>query len=378
MFSKKKSKTVVVVGGGVIGSMHAWLALAAGHKVIHLERDLAPRSASIRNFGLVWVSGRAAGAELALGLRARELWETIGLQAEIGFRANGSLTVAQNDAELEILREAVQMADASARGFELLSSTQVKWLEPVLNGNHLGALRCTTDAVVEPPMLLGGLRAAMLGNERYSWHPHYDVVKYKKTDSGHTVKSAAGVKVSGDLIAFVPGAAHHGFLSDYFEDAPIRKVRLQMGATVPLASELSHSVADGDSLRYYPAFKDLSLHTLPTQEGIAAERKMQLLLVQRLDGSCTIGDTHEYEEPFDHELSEAPYEHLSQVIANLFGTTAPKIERRWDGVYSQSTSTDIYCRKEIERGAVSITGGGGRGNSLAPAIAEETMQSWGI
>jgi len=155
-------------------------------------------------------------------------------------------------------------------------------------------------------------------------------------------------------------------------------VRLQMGATVPLAQKLSHSVADGDSLRYYPAFKDLSLHTLPLQTGVAAERKMQLLLVQRLDGSCTIGDTHEYVEPFDHEIQEAPYEHLSQVISNLFGTPAPKIERRWDGVYSQSTSKDIYFRKEIAKGAVIVTGGGGRGNSLAPAIAEETIQAWGL
>jgi len=378
MFSRKKSKTIVVVGGGVIGTMHAWLALEAGHKVIHLERDLAPQSASIRNFGLVWVSGREAGPELALGLRARTLWEGIGAKSDIGFRANGSLTVAQNEAELEVLREAAEMADAKERGFELLNSAEVKQLEPVLAGNHLGALRCTTDAAVEPSLLLPGLRTAMLANEKYSWHPRFEVVKYKKTDSGHTVKSSEGVKVSGDLIAFVPGAVHHGFLSEFFEGAPLRKVRLQMGATVPLAQKLSHSVADGDSLRYYPAFKDLSLHTLPLQTGVAAERKMQLLLVQRLDGSCTIGDTHEYVEPFDHEIQEAPYEHLSQVISNLFGVPSPKIERRWDGVYSQSTSKDIYFRKEIAKGAVIVTGGGGRGNSLAPAIAEETIQAWGL
>ena len=378
MFSKKKSKTIGVVGGGVIGTVHAWLALEAGHKVVHLERDLAPQSASIRNFGLVWVSGREAGAELALGLRARTLWEAIGAKSEIGFRANGSLTVAQNEPELEIIRAAAQLPDAQDRGFELLTSNDVKKLEPVLNGNHLGALRCTTDAAVEPSLLLHGLRTAMLANEKYTWHPHFDVVKYKKSDSGHTVKSSDGVKVSGDLIAFVPGAAHKGFLSEYFEGAAIRKVRLQMGATTPLASQLSHSVADGDSLRYYPAFKDLALHTLPPQTGVAAERKMQLLLVQRLDGSCTIGDTHEYIEPFDHEIQEAPYEHLSQVISNLFGAPSPKIERRWDGVYSQSTSSDIYFRKEIEKGAVIVTGGGGRGNSLAPAIAEETIHAWGL
>ncbi len=63
--------TVVVVGGGVIGTMHALLALDRGCSVVHIERDLAARGASVRNFGLVWVGGRARGAELELAVRAR-------------------------------------------------------------------------------------------------------------------------------------------------------------------------------------------------------------------------------------------------------------------------------------------------------------------
>jgi len=45
-------------------------------------------------------------------------------------------------------------------------------------------------------------------------------------------------------------------------------------------------------------------------------------------------------------------------------------------VYSQSTSPDIYFRKEIEPGVVIVTGGGGRGNTLSAAIAEETIKAW--
>ena len=69
--------TVVVVGGGIIGTMHALLALDQGCNVVHIERELAARGASVRNFGLVWVGGRARGAELQLAVRARELWEEI-------------------------------------------------------------------------------------------------------------------------------------------------------------------------------------------------------------------------------------------------------------------------------------------------------------
>ena len=87
----------VIVGGGIIGTMHAVLAVEAGYEVVHIERDARPLSASIRNFGLVWVSGRAAGPELEIALRARQLWEEIGSRAEIGFRPQGSLTIAQTE-----------------------------------------------------------------------------------------------------------------------------------------------------------------------------------------------------------------------------------------------------------------------------------------
>lgn len=62
---------------------------------------------------------------------------------------------------------------------------------------------------------------------------------------------------------------------------------------------------------------------------------MQLLCVQRLHGGLTIGDTHEYEEPFDFDVDEAPYRHLSGVVETLLGRDLPPIVKRWAGVYSQ-------------------------------------------
>ncbi len=58
------SDRVVIVGGDVLGTIHAIEACARGWQVHHLETDVSPRRASVRNFGLVWVSGRAPGTEL--------------------------------------------------------------------------------------------------------------------------------------------------------------------------------------------------------------------------------------------------------------------------------------------------------------------------
>jgi glycine/D-amino acid oxidase-like deaminating enzyme len=62
---------ILIVGGGVLGTLHAWQAVERGHDVVQLEREAEARGASVRNFGLVWVGGRATGAELDTALRAR-------------------------------------------------------------------------------------------------------------------------------------------------------------------------------------------------------------------------------------------------------------------------------------------------------------------
>ncbi len=368
-------KRIVVLGGGVIGTMHAYFALKAGFEVVQVERDPEALSASVRNFGLIWVSGRETGAELALAIRARALWQKVGSEANIGFRGNGSLTVAQTDSEFAVLQEAAAMPDAQERGFELLHKNEVQKLEPLLNGKYVGALRCTQDGAVEPAMLFVGLREALLKNPNYTWIPNFEAVDFENNETGNHISNAQGVTVSGDYMVHCPGAAHTGFLADFMADAPLRKVFLQMGATIPIAEKLGHSLADTDSLRYYPAFKKLSLDQLPPQSKVASEHKMQLLLAPRFDGSFTIGDTHLYEEPFSHEIVEEPYKHLLDVINSIFGRDF-EVGKRWSGIYSQTIGGDLYYRNEIAPGAVIVTGGGGRGNTLSPAIAEETITSW--
>src|ERR1700733_9123848 len=104
-----ESGRVVIVGGGILGTMHAVIARRRGLAVTHLEREPEGRGASVRNFGLVWVGGRRAGPELALALRARALWESIAADAPgTGFRGAGSLTIASTEAELAVMREAAE------------------------------------------------------------------------------------------------------------------------------------------------------------------------------------------------------------------------------------------------------------------------------
>src|SRR5271166_528067 len=139
LVSVRLTQRIVVIGGGVLGTMHAVMARRRGYEVVHLEREGEARGASVRNFGLVWVSGRRAGAELALALRARELWESIAARAPgTGFRPAGSLTLASGEAELRVLREAAELPDAKQRDFELLDAGAVRAVNPALRGSFIG------------------------------------------------------------------------------------------------------------------------------------------------------------------------------------------------------------------------------------------------
>lgn len=362
-----------------MGTMHARQAVQRGHEVVHIEREAEARGASVRNFGLVWVGGRAAGEELDTALRARELWEEIGGEVPgLGFRSNGSLTVVTNEAELAVARAAVARPDASARGFALLDPDETRARNPALRGELLGALWCERDATVEPRTAQRALRAELLKSGRYTFLGGREV---REVTGERAVRDDHGETHTGDAVVLCTGAWLGGLVKELVPGLPVRRVRLQMMQTAPLDERLTTSVADADSFRYYPAYGGEALAALAAaqaQPPVAAGHKMQLLLVQRADGSLTIGDTHEYETPFAFDVDEDPYRHLTTVAESLLGRPLPGIRRRWAGVYAQcADTTRVVHRQQVRDGVWLVTGPGGRGMTCSPAIAETTANTLG-
>ncbi|MEV7317874.1 TIGR03364 family FAD-dependent oxidoreductase [Streptomyces microflavus] len=371
---------VIVVGAGVVGTMHAWHAVSRGHEVVQIERESEARGASLRNFGQIWVSGRAGDEELETALRARELWEGIGRRVPgLGFRACGSLTPLRTAREVAVAEAALARTDAAARGYKLLTAQEARALNPALRGTFTAALWCERDAAVEPRTAQLALKAELLASGRYTYLGGREV---RDVVGAASVRDDRGDVHTGDAVILATGAWLGGLVRELAgPELPVRRVRLQMMQTDPLGEPLTTSVADADSFRYYPAYRSDALDALNAhqpQDPVAAEHRMQLLMVQRNDGGLTIGDTHEYEHPFAFDTVEEPYEHLTRVVEAFLGRPLPRVRQRWAGVYAQCTDTSrVVHRQQVRDGVWLITGPGGRGMTCSPAIAETTADQLG-
>src|SRR5271170_8063500 len=113
---------VAIVGAGILGLAHAYVAAKAGKSVVVFERSPRAAGASVRNFGMIWPIGQAAGTMLSLSLRSRELWLEILDLAKLPRRETGSLHVAYRADEAAVAQEFAEL------GPQL--GYQCAWLKP--------------------------------------------------------------------------------------------------------------------------------------------------------------------------------------------------------------------------------------------------------
>ncbi len=361
---------VVIVGGGIIGTMHALEAQRCGHEVVQLERDGSARSASVRNFGHLLVSGRAPGPELDVAVRARVRWEEIASQVPgVGFAPVGTLNVALAEDERRVHEEVAARDDAALRGFRVLTPGQVEELEPNVRGAVTSGLFSDRDARVEPGVAVGRIQRFLAEQPTYRLVTGRTIVEVDETAAiDHT-----GARHDADLVLLCTGADHD--LLD--ADGALHRCQLQMFETAPLDHRLNVSVTDAGSLRYYPAFAGPATDALDPTSALEADWRIQLLAVQRNDGSLTVGDTHVYDEPFRFDYDTDPEDLLVRQAAKVFGRDLPAIRRRWLGVYSKCRDdTRIEYREAVADGVWAVTGLAGRGMTLSPAIAERTFEEY--
>ena len=166
--------------------------------------------------------------------RARRRWEEVGAAVPgIGFRANGSLTVARDDAANAPSWRRSPASPTPPRGrSRSWSPTRRARATRPCGVRSPGALHCTEDAVVEPRRVLGALRAHLPATpgSAYRFHPGRRVVGVEP----RALVDATGTRWEGDLVVVATGAAYDQLPGHRGRRGPgLRRVRLQMLETAP-------------------------------------------------------------------------------------------------------------------------------------------------
>lgn len=153
---------VTVLGGGVIGLSVAWFAARAGYAVELVDRDSPHAGSRVAGGMLAPITEAWPGDEevLALGVESLALWPGFAADLGVPLSTAGTLAVATDAADAEVLDQLHAHLAALGRVATRLSRRELRELEPGLGPSVRGGLSVPGDLSVDNRLLLRALRAA--------------------------------------------------------------------------------------------------------------------------------------------------------------------------------------------------------------------------
>lgn len=340
---------VAIVGAGIAGISLAWHLEKQGKRVVVVEKSAQAQGASVRNFGMVWAVGQATPELEALALRSFEHWKNA--SNELGFYAQqvGSLHLAYEPLELQVLEEFALMSEGKL-GRTILSPTETLKRCPQVRAEGLmGSLYSPTEGCVDPREVVHAAAAA-LQEKGVTFKFDTTVTKIEK---GRLYFSDQTI-LDAEKIVVCPGPDLHSLLPDAYDSAGLIECRLQMLRLKrkPNIKPQNIHLCAGLTLGHYANFRNCpSLAALqemhkskwPTQ----VEHGIHVLVSEHPDGTITLGDSHHYgrkgpiygESAIDDAILEALNEFLP--VENY------DIVQRWIGTYNTHPNLP-YWLEEIE------------------------------
>lgn len=372
----REKADVAIVGAGIIGLAHAYLAARSGRKVAVFERNPAAAGASIRNFGMIWPIGQPAGPLRHMALRSREIWLEVLREARLPFLATGSLHVAYREDEAAVGREFSDRAPTLGYECEWLSEQEtLRRSRAVRPEGLLGALWSPTEMTVDPRQIIGSLPKFLA--EQYGVRFFFNTAVQRVETSR---LEAGGQRWEAEAIIVASGDDFQTLFPEYFRQSGITRCKLQMMRTVPQPQgwALGPSLAFGLTFKHYATFQICaSLQIL--KERIARETPefekwgIHVMASQTARGELTIGDSHEYGlavDIFDKpEVSRLILDYARQYLR------VPMLEigESWHGVYAKHPEHAHVSLTPVE-GVRLVVVTSGLGMTMSFGIAEQTLQ----
>ncbi len=372
---------LAIVGGGIMGTFHAYFALQKGLKVVLFEKNTRPIDATVRNFGQVVPSGMNVKWQ-TYGRNSLKTYKAIQSEFDISVRENGSVYIASNEEEVQLLEELSQINRDNDYTSHLLTKQECLDNYPGLRRDYVHAgLFFPQEVTVEPNTMIHRLHKYLkaAGLDLYS---NMRIVECNELMNSVKLHTADNDTFSAKKVIVCSGSDFKSLYPDLFDKSDLEVSKLQMMQTKPQGDyKLKGSILTGLSIRRYEAFAECpsfaEIKAREEKESLAKKWGIHILFKQAVDGSIILGDSHEYADV--HDIDDLGYD-LNMDIDNFIIREAKKIfdlphyniQKRWAGFYSQSKNSDIYQHRP-DRNIQIVTGIGGKGMTGSAGFAKENI-----
>ena len=376
----ERSADVAIVGAGILGLAHAYLAARAGKSVVVFEKSPRAMGASVRNFGMVWPVGQPAGEMLDMAMRSRQLWLELLRDAKLPYRDTGSLHVTYREDEACVAREFSELGPEIGYNCSWLEAADVlKRSDAVNRKGLLGGLWSSTEFTVDPRLILASLPDFL--EERLGIRFVFGTLV--NGISLPRIETSAG-EWSADMAIVCSGEDFQTLYPADYAASGLTRCKLQMMRTAPQpdAWQLGPSLAAGLTLRFYPAFQCCS--TLPALAQRIAEETpeydrwgIHALVSQAVDGALTLGDSHEYGSSIDVFNKQVIDDLILEYTRGFLNAPDMTIAERWHGIYAKHPEKPLVIMTPAENVRI-VASPGGSGMTLSFGVAALSMKQMDI
>jgi FAD dependent oxidoreductase TIGR03364 len=336
---------VAIVGAGIAGLSLAWHLLRAGKSVVVLEQSAKAEGASTRNFGMVWVVGQPNGDVQDIAFRSRHLWQEAADDLGFWISDRGSLTLAYEALEFDVLHEFLTETNGEFGRF-LITPEEVSARCPGVRLENLkGALYSPTEKGVDPREVVHAA-AQTLTQRGIDIRFNSSVVAVEPK----CVRLATGEEVQADKIVVCPGPKLFDLFPNECEHAGLTPSRLQMMRLKPVSSDvpaLEIHLCAGLTLAHYANFRNCS-SLLKLKEfhrskwPIQVERGIHVLVAEHSDGTITVGDSHEYGRGLSAYRDESTDEAILNAMDEFLPRDRYEVVQRWEGTYNTHSTLPYW------------------------------------
>lgn len=367
---------VLIVGAGIIGLAHAYVAHEHGHSVRVLERDARAVGASVRNFGHVCTTAQPREMQ-PIAQKSRAGWLRATAAAGIHADECGAVVIARSETQMQVLRE---LAAERGEQVAMLNADEVRErLQGLAADTVRGGAHLRDDLRVDPRTTAGKLTEWLNSRDGVDVRFRHAVQKIEADGaSGYRVITPRGEFTADRVIVCVGHDVDYLFpqIADEYE---VYRCRLSMGRLASPDVTLAPAILTGTSMARYGAFVEQ-----PSASALMAELRREaaellavdanVMATQLPDGSVIVGDTHDSDLATPPFMSQRGYDAVVNDFVSALDFPDPQVIERWQGIYATSPRQDVL-RAEVSPGLEVVSVTSGIGMTLSFGIAAESFEA---